>query len=64
MLWRNYGDGVEGFWRIQNGERRIENGEWRVEIERVIEGRGMREWAEIGFCYLHFGTNVLKMANH
>ena len=25
----------------------MESGEWRVEIERVIEGRGMREWTEV-----------------
>jgi len=49
---------------MERGEWRGERGEGRGEIERVIEGRGMREWAEIGFCYLHFGTNVLKMANH
>ena len=53
-----------GEWRMERGEWRGERGEGRGEIERVIEGRGMREWAEIGFCYLHFGTNVLKMANH
>ena len=55
MGWR---DG--GGWRGERGEGRMEIGEWRLEIE----GRGMWEWTEIGFCYLHFGTNVLKMANH
>jgi hypothetical protein len=64
-LWRWGGGMVEdGEGRGENREWRMEIGDWRLEIERGIEGRGMREGTEIGFCYLHSGTNVLKMANH
>jgi hypothetical protein len=64
ILENGEGRGENGEGRIENREWRMENGEGRVEIERVIEGRGMREGTEIGLCYLYPGTNVLKMANH
>jgi hypothetical protein len=38
MLWRNYGDGVEGVWRLEIGDWRLENREWRIENgERRME---------------------------
>jgi hypothetical protein len=53
-----------GDWRLEIEEGRMERGEGRGEIERVIEGRGMGEGTEIGFCCLYYRTGVLKIANH